>query len=99
MLFTCYFFFKRKSAYEMRISYLSSDVCSSDLRVGLGTTTRIVLPLTLAILDGITVQSGDEVFILPLSNVSESIQPTPDQLHSISEGDKVLHVREIGRAS
>lgn len=62
-------------------------------RAGLGTTTRIVLPLTLAILDGMTVQSGDEVFILPLSNVSESIQPTPDQLHSISEGDKVLHVR------
>lgn len=62
-------------------------------RAGLGTTTRIVLPLTLAILDGMTVQAGEEVFILPLSNVSESIQPTPEQLHSISEGDKVLHVR------
>ena len=62
-------------------------------RAGQGTTTRIVLPLTLAILDGMTVQAGDEVFILPLSNVSESIQPTEDQLHSISEGDNVLHVR------
>jgi len=62
-------------------------------RAGQGTTTRIVLPLTLAILDGMTVQVGDEVFILPLSNVSESIQPTEDQLHSISEGDNVLHVR------
>lgn len=62
-------------------------------RAGQGTTTRIVLPLTLAILDGMTVQVGDEVFILPLSNVSESIQPTEDQLHAISEGDNVLHVR------
>jgi len=62
-------------------------------RAGRGTTTRIVLPLTLAILDGMTVQAGEEIFILPLSNVSESIQPTADQLHSISEGDKVLHVR------
>lgn len=62
-------------------------------RAGQGTTTRIVLPLTLAILDGMTVQVGEEVFILPLSNVSESIQPTEDQLHSISEGDNVLHVR------
>lgn len=62
-------------------------------RAGQGTTTRIVLPLTLAILDGMTVQVGDEIFILPLSNVSESIQPTEDQLHSISEGDNVLHVR------
>src|SRR3546814_7337165 len=28
---TCVFFFKQKTAYEMRISYWSSDVCSSDL--------------------------------------------------------------------
>src|SRR3546814_7975998 len=31
----CFFFFKQKTAYEMRISDWSSDVCSSDLR-GLG---------------------------------------------------------------
>src|SRR3546814_10365711 len=30
--FTCFFFFKQKTAYEMRISDWSSDVCSSDLR-------------------------------------------------------------------
>src|SRR3546814_8372603 len=29
-----FFFFKQKTAYEMRISYWSSDVCSSDLSVG-----------------------------------------------------------------
>src|SRR3546814_3346252 len=29
----CFFFFKQKTAYEMRISDWSSDVCSSDLRV------------------------------------------------------------------
>src|SRR3546814_4128089 len=28
----CFFFFKQKAAYEMRISDWSSDVCSSDLR-------------------------------------------------------------------
>src|SRR3546814_9039431 len=33
MYFTCFFFFKQKTAYEMRISDWSSDVCSSDLRV------------------------------------------------------------------
>src|SRR3546814_7118627 len=34
--FSCYvfFFFKQKTAYEMRISDWSSDVCSSDLRAG-----------------------------------------------------------------
>src|SRR3546814_8411641 len=30
--FCCFFFFKQKTAYEMRISDWSSDVCSSDLR-------------------------------------------------------------------
>src|SRR3546814_8634966 len=30
----CFFFFKQKTAYEMRISDWSSDVCSSDLLVG-----------------------------------------------------------------
>src|SRR3546814_4874807 len=32
----CVFFFKQKTAYEMRISDWSSDVCSSDLRGGAG---------------------------------------------------------------
>src|SRR3546814_8738713 len=32
----CFFFFKQKTAYEMRISDWSSDVCSSDLLVGRG---------------------------------------------------------------
>src|SRR3546814_18929312 len=33
---SCFFFFKQKTAYEMRISDWSSDVCSSDLHSGLG---------------------------------------------------------------
>src|SRR3546814_7619868 len=34
----CFFFFKQKTAYEMRISDWSSDVCSSDLIEGAGGT-------------------------------------------------------------
>lgn len=62
-------------------------------RAGLGTTTRILLPLTLAILDGMSVRVGNEIYILPLSYVTESIQPTLEQLHGISETEHVLHVR------
>ncbi len=46
-------------------------------REGRGTTTRIVLPLTLAILNGMSVKVGEEVYILPLSYVIESLQPLP----------------------
>lgn len=62
-------------------------------REGEGTTTRIVLPLTLAILDGMSVQVGSETFILPLSHVTESMQPVEEQIHRLSNDDHVLHVR------
>lgn len=62
-------------------------------REGQGTTTRIVLPLTLAILDGMSVQVGNETFILPLSHVTESMQPTTEQIKRLSNDDHVLHVR------
>lgn len=62
-------------------------------REGEGTTTRIVLPLTLAILDGMSVQVGTETFILPLSHVTESMQATSEQIHRISDTEQMLHVR------
>lgn len=60
---------------------------------GKGTTTRIVLPLTLAILDGMSVRVGEEVFILPLNHVTESLQPTEDQLYTVAGNERVMHVR------
>lgn len=62
-------------------------------RKGEGTTIRIVLPLTLAILDGMSVKVGEETFILPLSHVTESMQPSAEQIHRISESERMLHVR------
>lgn len=62
-------------------------------RGGHGTTTRIVLPLTLAILNGMSVKVGNEAYILPLSYVIESLQPLPDHLHSITSDGHVIKVR------
>ncbi|WBY00630.1 chemotaxis protein CheA [Ramlibacter tataouinensis] len=62
-------------------------------RRGVGTTTRIVLPLTLAILNGMSVKVGDEVYILPLSYVIESLQPDPEHIHVIRQGEHVMQVR------
>src|SRR3569833_4316000 len=42
---------------------------------GFGTTISISLPLTLAILDGMSIKVGDEIYILPLGYVVESLQP------------------------
>ncbi|WP_040241456.1 chemotaxis protein CheA [Chromohalobacter japonicus] len=61
---------------------------------GKGTTTRVVLPLTLAILDGMSIKSGPEIFILPLSAVLESLQPSNDDIYSMAGNDKLLKVRD-----
>ncbi|WP_173636219.1 chemotaxis protein CheA [Paramixta manurensis] len=60
---------------------------------GAGTTIRILLPLTLAILDGMSVRVADEVFILPLNAVMESLQPLADDLKPLAGGERVLEVR------
>ncbi|MDP9568185.1 chemotaxis protein CheA [Kosakonia radicincitans] len=60
---------------------------------GSGTTIRILLPLTLAILDGMSVKVNNEVFILPLNAVMESLQPREEDLHPLAGGERVLEVR------
>jgi two-component system, chemotaxis family, sensor kinase CheA len=60
---------------------------------GKGTTTRIVLPLTLAILDGMSVKVGSEIFILPLNFVMESLQPVAADIYTVANGERVVRVR------
>jgi two-component system chemotaxis sensor kinase CheA len=62
-------------------------------QAGKGTAIRILLPLTLAILDGMSVKVNDEVFILPLNAVMESLQPQAEDLHPLAGGERVLQVR------
>ncbi|MHB1052936.1 MAG: chemotaxis protein CheA [Thiobacillus sp.] len=61
---------------------------------GAGTTIAISLPLTLAILDGMSVKVGEEVYILPLGYVIESLQPAAADVKEIAGQGKVVKVRE-----
>jgi two-component system chemotaxis sensor kinase CheA len=60
---------------------------------GRGATVLIRLPLTLAILDGMSVGVGDDIFIFPLSSVVESLQPLPDQIKRVAQAGTVVRVR------
>ncbi|MCA1325950.1 chemotaxis protein CheA [Herbaspirillum sp. alder98] len=60
---------------------------------GFGTTISISLPLTLAILDGMSIRIGQEVYILPLGYVVESLQPLTQDIKEISGQGQVLRVR------
>jgi two-component system, chemotaxis family, sensor kinase CheA len=61
---------------------------------GAGTTIAISLPLTLAILDGMSVRVGDEVYILPLGYVIESLQPAAADVKEIAGQGHVVKIRE-----
>jgi two-component system chemotaxis sensor kinase CheA len=60
---------------------------------GFGTTISISLPLTLAILDGMSIRCGEEVYILPLGFVVESLQPAADDIKEIAGRGRVIKVR------
>ncbi|WP_287440000.1 chemotaxis protein CheA, partial [Reinekea sp.] len=61
-------------------------------QAGVGSTFRIQLPLTLAIVDGMCVAVGEQVFVLPLVHIVESIQPSLDQLKTLSN-QRLIKVR------
>ena len=70
-------------------------VIKLDTEAGKGTTITIMLPLTLAILDGLDIAVGDMKYILPLSSIVESLQPTPDMIKRIGDGTQdLLMLRE-----
>ncbi|MDO8465592.1 MAG: chemotaxis protein CheA [Gallionella sp.] len=62
-------------------------------KLGEGSTVTIRLPLTLAILDGLSIAVGDQLYIIPLSFIIESLQPDAGDIKEISGQGQVLHVR------
>jgi len=65
-----------------------------DSAEGFGMRVAVRLPLTLAIMDGMSVGVGDEVYILPLSSVVESFQVNPDDVNTVAQGSQLVKVRE-----
>jgi len=63
-------------------------------RAGQGSTVRIRLPLTLAILDGQLVRVGREIYIISLLAIVETIQVARDRLSSVLGGSEVFRLRE-----
>ena len=60
---------------------------------GQGTTFTIVLPLTLAIIDGMLVGVGDDRYIIPTLSVRESFRPRPGMVSTVHERGEVVSVR------
>ncbi len=70
-------------------------VINLDTEIGKGTTITIMLPLTLAILDGLDIRVANQKYILPLSSIVESLQPTAGMIKKIGDGTQdLLMLRE-----
>ncbi|MEL7214312.1 MAG: chemotaxis protein CheA [Pseudomonadota bacterium] len=64
--------------------------CGIHNRPGEGTTFVVTLPLTLAVLDGMTVSVGDDRFILPLSTVVEALKVSQADVEVLPDGRRLL---------
>lgn len=60
---------------------------------GKGTTFTLALPLTLAISDGMIVQTGDQALVIPLAHVIESLRPGPEEVKGMGTRRRMLNVR------
>ncbi len=60
---------------------------------GRGTTIRVQLPLTLAILDGLSLKVGAETYVLPLVSISESLRPRREQVKTVAGRGELVIVR------
>ncbi len=65
---------------------------SIESKAGEGTTINITIPLTVAIMPAMMVAVSDEVFAIPLTNITEIVNPTPDMLSKLGD-EPVIHLR------
>jgi two-component system chemotaxis sensor kinase CheA len=58
-----------------------------------GTSTKLKLPLTLAIIEGMMIDVGNQVFTIPLLSVNESLRPVPTQIKKIKNKGELVEIR------
>ena len=64
-----------------------------DSVLGKGSTFKVLLPLTLAIIDGMVLMNSSERFVIPLNHVHETLRPEPKALQNSSSMGDVLLLR------
>lgn len=63
-------------------------------KTGQGSKFTMSLPLTLAVMDGMVVEIGDEKFVLPLVNIIQTLRPTTAGINSLPDGRDVMMFRD-----
>lgn len=74
------------------IQELSGEILIDSVK-GVGTSFKIILPLTLAIIDGMTVSFSGEKYVIPLVHVHETLQPLQKNIQKTSGLGEILMLR------
>jgi two-component system chemotaxis sensor kinase CheA len=61
---------------------------------GAGTTVMLLIPLTMAIVDGMMIRVGKSLFIVPILSIRESISPSADAVTLTPDGNELVRIRE-----
>ncbi|WP_457594679.1 hybrid sensor histidine kinase/response regulator [Hydrogenimonas sp.] len=70
-----------------------NGIIEIDSEIGKGTTLKLKIPLTLAIIQSLLVSVQEEYYAIPLASVLETVRITPDEIQSV-EGRSVLRLRD-----
>ncbi|MEM9413453.1 MAG: chemotaxis protein CheW, partial [Planctomycetota bacterium] len=60
---------------------------------GKGSTFTIVLPLTLAVMDGFVISVSDQTMVIPITSILETVRPNRSDIHIIGTDTEVVSVR------
>lgn len=77
---------------KTNIEKLSGEV-RVKTELGKGSVFKVVLPLTMAIIEGMVIRAGVDKFIVPLSQVHESLKPTKEMVHKVTGWGECLNLR------
>jgi len=61
--------------------------------MGRGMTIQLALPLTLAVMDGMVVEVGNQTYVLPIPNIVECLRPTGNEIHDLLGTAGTLQLR------
>lgn len=77
---------------KTNVKELSGNIEISS-KLGVGTTFKITLPLTLSIIEGFIVTANEHRYVLPLNHVHETLKPTANQIQQSSKLGEILLLR------
>lgn len=77
---------------KTNVKELSGSI-TIDSKIGVGTTFKVTLPLTLSIIEGLVVTANSHRYVIPLSHVHETLKPMPNQIQLSSKLGEILLIR------